>query len=328
LSQCSRVEPTIEVFFRGRLDALFHRLFSQSKRLETVPHKRPSEGTLKRSPPRSASREVHGSLFSFQPGSTCTKVSASLRTTRSLGKESHRLQASALFFLMLTVIYRLVLLPAGLAISFCPVMSLKCVSEAKNLSSCVPSRSSPLRESLPPDPLRPRPSSMSLKVQTSNVTNKTDPRSINSRVFIGNLNTAVVKKSDVEGIFSKYGRVLGCSVHKGYAFIQYAGERHARGAVVGENGRVLAGQTLGESTWGRKSGWGGEGTKTIGQEPRRRWFYLSFLLLCNLRNFSERRTRTSSGDCGSEVSRSVFQSGDWQFNPRPSRCVLEQDTEP
>lgn len=89
---------------------------------------------------------------------------------------------------------------------------------------------------------------MSLKVQTSNVTNKTDPKSINSRVFIGNLNTAVVKKSDVESIFSKYGRVLGCSVHKGYAFVQYASERHARGAVIGENGRVLAGQTLGEST--------------------------------------------------------------------------------
>ncbi|KAA8593266.1 hypothetical protein FQN60_009382 [Etheostoma spectabile] len=87
-------------------------------------------------------------------------------------------------------------------------------------------------------------SSMSLKVQTSNVTNKTDPKSINSRVFIGNLNTAVVKKSDVESIFSKYGRVLGCSVHKGYAFIQYASERHARGAVIGENGRVLAGQML------------------------------------------------------------------------------------
>ncbi|MGH0161078.1 UNVERIFIED_CONTAM: hypothetical protein FKN15_058980 [Acipenser sinensis] len=85
---------------------------------------------------------------------------------------------------------------------------------------------------------------MSLKVQTSNITNKNDPKSINSRVFIGNLNTAVVKKSDVETIFSKYGRVLGCSVHKGYAFIQYAGERHARGAVLGESGRVLAGQTL------------------------------------------------------------------------------------
>lgn len=87
---------------------------------------------------------------------------------------------------------------------------------------------------------------MSLKIQTSNVTNKNDPKSINSRVFIGNLNTAVVKKSDVETIFSKYGRVAGCSVHKGYAFVQYANERHARAAVLGENGRVLAGQTLGK----------------------------------------------------------------------------------
>lgn len=87
---------------------------------------------------------------------------------------------------------------------------------------------------------------MSLKVQTSNITNKNDPKSINSRVFIGNLNTAVVKKSDVETIFSKYGRVVGCSVHKGYAFVQYSNERHARAAVLGENGRVLAGQTLGK----------------------------------------------------------------------------------
>nr|XP_045013352.1 RNA-binding protein Raly isoform X3 [Jaculus jaculus] len=85
---------------------------------------------------------------------------------------------------------------------------------------------------------------MSLKIQTSNVTNKNDPKSINSRVFIGNLNTALVKKADVETIFSKYGRVAGCSVHKGYAFVQYANERHARAAVLGENGRVLAGQTL------------------------------------------------------------------------------------
>ncbi|NXQ54230.1 RALY protein, partial [Anthoscopus minutus] len=85
---------------------------------------------------------------------------------------------------------------------------------------------------------------MSLKVQTSNITNKNDPKSINSRVFIGNLNTALVKKSDVETIFSKYGRVVGCSVHKGYAFVQYSNERHARAAVLGENGRVLAGQNL------------------------------------------------------------------------------------
>uniref|UniRef100_A0A8D2JV97 RRM domain-containing protein n=1 Tax=Theropithecus gelada TaxID=9565 RepID=A0A8D2JV97_THEGE len=78
----------------------------------------------------------------------------------------------------------------------------------------------------------------------SNVTNKTDPRFMNSRVFIGNLNTLVVKKSDVEAIFSKYGKIVGCSVHKGFAFVQYVNERNARAAVAGEDGRMIAGQVL------------------------------------------------------------------------------------
>lgn len=78
----------------------------------------------------------------------------------------------------------------------------------------------------------------------NNVTNKTDPRSMNSRVFIGNLNTLVVKKSDVEAIFSKYGKMVGCSVHKGFAFVQYVNERNAWAAVAGEDGRMIAGQVL------------------------------------------------------------------------------------
>ncbi|XP_037644565.1 RNA-binding Raly-like protein isoform X2 [Sebastes umbrosus] len=85
---------------------------------------------------------------------------------------------------------------------------------------------------------------MTGKTLTSNVTNKNDPRSLNSRVFIGNLNTAVVNKSDIEAIFAKYGKIVGCSVHKGYAFVQYASERNARAAVAGENTRVIAGQSL------------------------------------------------------------------------------------
>ncbi|XP_070700940.1 heterogeneous nuclear ribonucleoproteins C1/C2 isoform X6 [Pempheris klunzingeri] len=79
---------------------------------------------------------------------------------------------------------------------------------------------------------------------SSNVTNKTDPRSLNSRVFIGNLNTLLVTKGDVEAIFSKYGKIVGCSVHKGYAFVQYANERNARSAVTGEDGRMIVGQVL------------------------------------------------------------------------------------
>uniref|UniRef100_A0A3Q3XBH5 RRM domain-containing protein n=1 Tax=Mola mola TaxID=94237 RepID=A0A3Q3XBH5_MOLML len=79
---------------------------------------------------------------------------------------------------------------------------------------------------------------------SSNVTNKTDPRSLNSRVFIGNLNTLLVTKADVEAIFSKYGKIVGCSVHKGYAFVQYANERNARAAVASEDGRMIVGQVL------------------------------------------------------------------------------------
>ncbi|KAG7220871.1 hypothetical protein INR49_031323 [Caranx melampygus] len=79
---------------------------------------------------------------------------------------------------------------------------------------------------------------------SSNVTNKTDPRSLNSRVFIGNLNTLLVTKADVEAIFSKYGKIVGCSVHKGYAFVQYSNERNARSAVAGEDGRMIVGQVL------------------------------------------------------------------------------------
>ncbi|XP_072315296.1 heterogeneous nuclear ribonucleoproteins C1/C2 [Eucyclogobius newberryi] len=78
----------------------------------------------------------------------------------------------------------------------------------------------------------------------SNVTNKNDPHSLNSRVFIGNLNTLLVTKADVEAIFTKYGKIVGCSVHKGYAFVQYVHERNARAAVTGEDGRVIVGQVL------------------------------------------------------------------------------------
>lgn len=83
-------------------------------------------------------------------------------------------------------------------------------------------------------------------LMASNVTNKTDPRSLNSRVFIGNLNTLLVTKADVEAIFSKYGKIVGCSVHKGFAFVQFANERCARAAVGAEDGRMIVGQVLGK----------------------------------------------------------------------------------
>ena len=67
---------------------------------------------------------------------------------------------------------------------------------------------------------------------------------MNCHVFIGNLNTLVDKKSDVEAIFSKYSKIMGCSVHKDFAFVQCVNERNARAAVGGEDGRMIAGQVL------------------------------------------------------------------------------------
>uniref|UniRef100_A0A674GUX1 RRM domain-containing protein n=1 Tax=Taeniopygia guttata TaxID=59729 RepID=A0A674GUX1_TAEGU len=64
----------------------------------------------------------------------------------------------------------------------------------------------------------------------SNVTNKTDPRSLNSRRRGGHLR--------------KYGKIVGCSVHKGFAFVQYVNEATPRAAVAGEDGRMIAGQVL------------------------------------------------------------------------------------
>ncbi|XP_057646883.1 heterogeneous nuclear ribonucleoproteins C1/C2-like [Chionomys nivalis] len=67
---------------------------------------------------------------------------------------------------------------------------------------------------------------------------------MNSRIFIGNLNSFVVKESDVEAIFLKYGKIVGCFVHKGFAFVQYVNENNARAAVAEEDGRMIAGQVL------------------------------------------------------------------------------------
>ena len=48
------------------------------------------------------------------------------------------------------------------------------------------------------------------------------------RVFVGNLNTFQIVKTDVEKMFQKYGRIAGISMHKGYAFVQFTSPFDAR----------------------------------------------------------------------------------------------------
>lgn len=84
-------------------------------------------------------------------------------------------------------------------------------------------------------------------IGVSNITNRTDPNSLKSRVFVGNLNTVHMTKTELESIFSKYGAVVGISVHKGYAFIQYANETNARAAVIGEDSKTYYNMVLGKT---------------------------------------------------------------------------------
>ncbi|VDD77559.1 unnamed protein product [Mesocestoides corti] len=81
-------------------------------------------------------------------------------------------------------------------------------------------------------------------IGVSNITNRMDPNSLKSRVFVGNLNTLHIQKPELESIFSKYGNIIGISVHKGYAFVQYANEVHARSAAGGEDGKAYYGMKL------------------------------------------------------------------------------------
>jgi len=80
--------------------------------------------------------------------------------------------------------------------------------------------------------------------KVGNQTSSQDPQAVNSRLFVGNLNTFQIIKTDVEKIFQKYGRIAGISMHKGYAFVQFTSPFDARSACLGEDGKSLCGQIL------------------------------------------------------------------------------------
>lgn len=80
--------------------------------------------------------------------------------------------------------------------------------------------------------------------KVGNQTNSQDPQAVNSRVFVGNLNTFQCSKTDVERMFQRYGRLAGISMHKGYAFVQFTNPFDARSACLGENGRTVLSQVL------------------------------------------------------------------------------------
>uniref|UniRef100_A0A3Q3GAF5 Heterogeneous nuclear ribonucleoprotein C n=1 Tax=Labrus bergylta TaxID=56723 RepID=A0A3Q3GAF5_9LABR len=67
----------------------------------------------------------------------------------------------------------------------------------------------------------------SFPMASSNVTNKTDPRSLNSRLHRQPQHPAG-HQGRRGGHLLQVRKVVGCSVHKGYAFVQFSNERNAR----------------------------------------------------------------------------------------------------
>lgn len=55
--------------------------------------------------------------------------------------------------------------------------------------------------------------------KVGNQTNSQDPQAVNSRVFVGNLNTFQCSKTDVERMFQRYGRIAGKYSLKFYPFV-------------------------------------------------------------------------------------------------------------
>jgi len=79
-----------------------------------------------------------------------------------------------------------------------------------------------------------------------NFTNSEDPHMQRARLFVGDLNTRSgdLRKRDLDDIFSKYGRVVGISIHNGYAFVQMERERSANKAIHYAHGRSINGSKI------------------------------------------------------------------------------------
>lgn len=73
-----------------------------------------------------------------------------------------------------------------------------------------------------------------------------DPSTAGSRVFIGHLQSEDTTKAELEEHFSKYGKVVGSLINRGFGFVQFDSEESAKSAIQKEDGAVFKGRRIGK----------------------------------------------------------------------------------
>lgn len=90
---------------------------------------------------------------------------------------------------------------------------------------------------------KPRPNG-EVFLRDGKTTNSSDPKMKKARLFVGNLAADRIRRNDLLDIFGKYGEVTAISIHRNYAFVQFAEEDFAQKALDEENGRTVSGQKI------------------------------------------------------------------------------------